>query len=101
MVDALPPFVKNVSARQFALDLLEALRNSTRDLSQADLAVEMIATHACRLAVKAHDQLNQEELDHLMSDLKQCSMPYTCPHGRPTIIEINERELAKKFRRIV
>ena len=45
--------------------------------------------------------LNQEELDHLMSDLKQCSMPYTCPHGRPTIIEINERELAKKFRRIV
>ena len=36
-----------------------------------------------------------------MSDLKQCSMPYTCPHGRPTIIEINERELAKKFRRIV
>ena len=101
LVDALPPFVKNVSARQFALDLLEALRNSTRELSQADLAVEMIATHACRLAVKAHDQLNQEELDHLMSDLKQCSMPYTCPHGRPTIIEINERELAKKFRRIV
>lgn len=101
LIDALPPFVKAVSAKEFVLNLLDSLRTAGREISQADLAMETIATHACRLAVKANDVMANEEIEHLMDQLRQCKMPYTCPHGRPTIIEISTRELEKKFRRIV
>src|ERR1043166_4821325 len=39
------------------------------------------------------------ELENLVQDLRQCEMPYTCPHGRPTLIEMNFRELERKFGR--
>ena len=39
------------------------------------------------------------ELERLIEDLRRCAMPYTCPHGRPTLIEMNYRELEKKFGR--
>lgn len=101
LIDALPPFVKGVSAKQFILDLLDSLRSIGREILQANLAMETIASHACRLAVKANDIIVTEEIEYLMDKLRHCKMPYTCPHGRPTIIEISARELEKKFRRIV
>ena len=101
LIDALPPFIKGVSAKQFILDLLDSLRSVGREISQANLAMETIASHACRLAVKANDIIVSEEIEYLMDKLRHCKMPYTCPHGRPTIIEISARELEKKFRRIV
>ena len=39
------------------------------------------------------------ELENLVEDLRRCAMPYTCPHGRPTLIEMNYRELERKFGR--
>ena len=101
LIDALPPFIKGVSAKQFILDLLDSLRSVGREISQANLVMETIASHACRLAVKANDIIVSEEIEYLMDKLRHCKMPYTCPHGRPTIIEISARELEKKFRRIV
>ena len=101
LVDALPPFVKNVGAKEFILQLLDDLRSTGRELMQADLAEDAIAAHACRLAVKANDDLNEQEILKLLDDLRHCKMPYTCPHGRPTIIEFSSRDLEKKFRRIV
>ena len=41
----------------------------------------------------------EKERENLIEDLRHCVMPYTCPHGRPTIIEMNLRELEKKFGR--
>ena len=49
--------------------------------------------------MKANDPLAGPELENLVSDLRRCAMPYTCPHGRPTLIEMNYRELEKKFGR--
>ena len=51
-------------------------------------------------AVKANDPLEGPELENLVNDLRQCAMPYTCPHGRPTLIEMSHRELEKKFGRL-
>ena len=45
------------------------------------------------------EALSGPELDQLVADLRGCDMPYTCPHGRPTLIEMNFRELEKKFGR--
>jgi DNA mismatch repair protein MutL len=64
------------------------------------LGEHTVAKTVCRHAVKAHDPLADAELKQLVEDLRTCAMPYTCPHGRPTIIEINFKELDRKFGRI-
>ena len=45
------------------------------------------------------DKLSIGEVEQLVIDLAGTEMPYTCPHGRPTLIELNFRELEKKFGR--
>ena len=64
------------------------------------LGESMVAKTVCRHAVKANDPLSEPELRKLLEDLRACELPYTCPHGRPTLIEMSYRELEKKFGRI-
>lgn len=59
-----------------------------------------IATLACKAAVKANNLLSDLEMNKLINDLRYIDEPFTCPHGRPTIIKITLNELEKKFKRI-
>ena len=100
LLDALPPFVKVADARSFALNLVDELKSAGQDVNSARLGEHVVARTVCRHAVKANDPLAGRELENLVEDLRRCAMPYTCPHGRPTIIEMNYRELERKFGRI-
>jgi DNA mismatch repair protein MutL len=100
LLDALPPFVKVIDARRFVLELVDELTATGRDVNALRLGEHLVAKTVCRHAVKARDPLSFVELENLLSDLRRCAMPYTCPHGRPTLIELNYRELEKKFGRI-
>ncbi|HTY87590.1 MAG TPA: DNA mismatch repair endonuclease MutL [Candidatus Acidoferrum sp.] len=99
LLDALPPFVKTADARRFVLDLVDELKAAGREVNLARLGEHTIAKTVCRHAVKANDPLQGKELENLVEDLRHCAMPYTCPHGRPTLIEMNYRELERKFGR--
>ena len=99
LLDALPPFVKVSDARRFALELVDELKAAGEDVNSARLGEHVVAKTVCRHAVKANDPLAGRELEHLVEDLRRCAMPYTCPHGRPTLIEMNWRELERKFGR--
>jgi DNA mismatch repair protein MutL len=99
LLDALPPFVKVGDARRFVIDLVDELKAAGRTVNLARLGEHTIAKTVCRHAVKANDPLAGKELENLVEDLRRCAMPYTCPHGRPTLIEMNYRELEKKFGR--
>jgi DNA mismatch repair protein MutL len=99
LLDALPPFVKVSDARRFTLDLVDELKAAGQDVNSARLGEHVIIKTVCRHAVKANDPLAGRELENLVEDLRRCSMPYTCPHGRPTLIEMNYRELERKFGR--
>jgi DNA mismatch repair protein MutL len=99
LLDALPPFVKAPDARRFVLELVDELKAAGRELNSLRLGEHTVAKTVCRHAVKAHDPLGGRELENLVEDLRHCAMPYTCPHGRPTLIEMNFRELEKKFGR--
>jgi DNA mismatch repair protein MutL len=99
LLDALPPFVKAPDARQFVLQLVDELKAAGHEVNSLRLGEHMVAKTVCRHAVKANDPLAGTELENLVRDLRQCAMPYTCPHGRPTLIEMNFRELEKKFGR--
>tara|TARA_Y100001968_G_scaffold69294_1_gene60394 strand:- start:2220 stop:4106 length:1887 start_codon:yes stop_codon:yes gene_type:complete len=100
LLDALPPFVKTTDVRQFVFDLVDKLQAAGEGVNALRLGEDVIAKTVCRHAVKANDALQEEELQQLIEDLRECEMPYTCPHGRPTIIEMNYLELEKKFGRI-
>jgi DNA mismatch repair protein MutL len=100
LLDALPPFVRVPDARQFVRDVIDALVAAGRQVNQLRLGEAMVAKTVCRHAVKANDPLAREELERLVEDLRACAMPYTCPHGRPTLIELNYRELERKFGRV-
>jgi len=56
---------------------------------------------ACKKSIKASDRLSKEEVIALLKDLEQTQNPYTCPHGRPTIVKLNKYELEKMFKRVV
>lgn len=55
---------------------------------------------SCKASIKANKALNNEEINTLVNNLRKCKNPYTCPHGRPTIISFKETELQKMFERI-
>lgn len=99
LLDALPAFVKATDTRRFVLDLVDELKAAGREVNLARLGEHTVAKTVCRHAVKANDPLAGPELENLIADLRRCVMPYTCPHGRPTLIEMNYRELEKKFGR--
>jgi DNA mismatch repair protein MutL len=100
LLDALPPFAKPVDPRRFVLEIIDELKAAGQEINTARLGEQVVAKTVCRHAVKARDPLAGAELEALIEDLRRCAMPYTCPHGRPTLIEMNFRELEKKFGRI-
>ncbi len=99
LLDARPPYVKVSNPRRFILELVDELKAAGQSVNALRLGEHTIAKTVCRHAVKANDLLAGPELENLIQDLRHCAMPYTCPHGRPTLIEMNFRELEKKFGR--
>ena len=59
----------------------------------------MLATTACRAAIKAGEVLNLKQMQILLEELMNTAFPYTCPHGRPTILKFSSEDLAKMFKR--
>ena len=65
----------------------------------ADWKEKMAVSLACHSAVRAGQTLSDEEMRELIRQLEQTSMAYTCPHGRPTVIHLSERQLEREFHR--
>ncbi|MCT4596286.1 MAG: DNA mismatch repair endonuclease MutL [Vallitalea sp.] len=91
-------FAKSMSAEQF-IEMLDKL-DDKYDNKKYDIILNDIATMACKAAVKAHDKMSIKEYEKLLDELLELENPYTCPHGRPTIISMTRYELEKKFKRI-
>ncbi len=98
-IDSLPQFLRATDPQQFLRDVIEELRGASSQSSKLRLGEDVIATTVCRHAVKANDYLREPELVRLIQDLLACELPYCCPHGRPTLIQISYSELEKKFGR--
>jgi len=98
-VETLPTFLKTDDPMDWLDHVIEELRGMSGSASALRLGEDMIATTVCRHAVKANDHLSLPELQALLKDLAACEMPYCCPHGRPTLIQISHSELERKFGR--
>ena len=60
---------------------------------------KMVASIACHMSVKAHDYISREEQIWILDNFRKCKNPFTCPHGRPTIVSFTKEELEKMFKR--
>ena len=59
----------------------------------------MASTMACRMSIKANDYISYDDQLWLLNELRKCENPFTCPHGRPTIITYTKSDLEKLFKR--
>jgi DNA mismatch repair protein MutL len=100
-IDSLPGFLNVSDLAQFMRKVIDDLKSAGNSTSPMRLGEEMIAKTVCRHAVKANDPLRYPEIEKLIRDLLDCDLPYCCPHGRPTMIQISLAELEKKFGRKV
>jgi DNA mismatch repair protein MutL len=100
-IDSVPSFLNVSDPAQFMRTVIDDLKSAGNSASALRLGEDMIAKSVCRHAVKANDPLRYPEVEKLIRDLLDCDLPYCCPHGRPTMIQISLGELEKKFGRKV
>lgn len=77
----------------------QLLEKGSIDLS--NLRDNLAKDISCKGSIKANQHISRKEVDELMADLKSCKNPYTCPHGRPTIIKLSHYDVERMFKRIV
>ena len=85
-----------------AEDIIREILTSLHDmhaLTAQEIRHACLATTACRAAIKAGDELNLRQMQIILEELSHTARPYTCPHGRPTILKFSSDELAKMFKR--
>jgi len=100
-VDGIPPFFPTDDPGLAIRKLVDELRSITTTTSRLRMGEDAIAKTVCRHAIKANDDLRLPEVENLIRDLLRCDLPYCCPHGRPTMIQVGYGELEKKFGRRV
>jgi DNA mismatch repair protein MutL len=98
IVDALPVHLQNGSPIVILSGIARALeKNGAASRATRGVLRETVAQAACRTSVKAKDNLSPAAIERLVEDLAKTEMPYTCPHGRPTLIFTSFAELNRKF----
>lgn len=99
-VSTVPVMLKEISLSGFFSTILKDL-DSIINYNKADILKEYLEKKACRSAVKANDILSLSEIETLLNMLNSENQVLLCPHGRPVVIEITEKEIEKWFKRIV
>ncbi len=85
---------------EFTRDIIDHLLNNK--LVNKQIMYESLAKSlACKKSIKANMHIRLDEVKKLLSDLDECEMPYTCPHGRPTIVKLTNYDLEKMFKRVI
>ncbi len=100
VVDSLPSYFSATSPRRILPETADTLERAGKKGGEQRWREEAIAQAACKAAVKARDRLSLAEIEQLVIDLAKAEMPYTCPHGRPTIILTAFKDLNRKFGRL-
>jgi DNA mismatch repair protein MutL len=98
-IDGIPQFFRTDDPSVTIRQLVDELRSMTTTTSRLRMGEDVIARTVCRHAIKANDELHRPEVEQLLQDLMACELPYCCPHGRPTMIQIGYGELERKFGR--
>ena len=98
-VEAVPAWMEPADAEPFLRDLLGAFRDGRLPDNDTDLAREALARLAVAKAVRLPERAGEVELQSLVAQLLATRTPLSSPAGRPTYIELNHSELARRFQK--
>ena len=93
-----PTVCIDLDTKELFLETLDEINTVARTAKQ-EKEEKFIATVACKAAVKANMALSKEEVESLMDQLLALPNPFTCPHGRPTVIKMSKYDIERKFAR--
>ena len=96
---SVPVLFKEPVSPDFLKEIIDTVSLAPME-SAYDRGGGRIALMACKAAVKGNSTLDEAEARALIRDLLLLENPFTCPHGRPTIIEISKYQMEKMFKRI-
>lgn len=97
-VSALPADVANGQAESFIEDILKLLAEN-KTIRPSDLRESVLHYAACHSAIRAGEVLNIRQMRQLILELLNTEHPFTCPHGRPCMIQLSSEELYRMFKR--
>ena len=97
-LSGVPDVCVDLDTQELFKETLDEINTVARTAKQ-EKEEKFLATVACKAAVKAHMKLTKEEVDSLMEELLKLPNPFTCPHGRPTVIKMSKYEIERKFAR--
>jgi len=99
VVNGVPPFIAG-EVKQHLQDFLDQTEEGADRLSVEEQKKALAALVACKIrSVKAGQALPSKAIEALIESLSACALPFTCPHGRPTLIKLTLSELEKQFGR--
>lgn len=99
VVTTVPSMFGKFEDPQIIHDIISDLLLHGRVKGETEIYDHLCSSMACRAAIKAGAPCNSDQMDGLMRQLMLCDNPYTCPHGRPTMVSFSKEELAKMFGR--
>lgn len=99
VVKAVPASLAKISPRDMIADLADQLSGESTALTLVQRRDQILASLACRAAVKANARLSAEEVAALCRDLEQTPFNATCPHGRPISVQFSLYEIERLFKR--
>ncbi len=97
-LNGVPTVCYDLDTKELFLETLDEINTVARTAKQ-EIEERFIETVACKAAVKAKMSLNVQEVESLMDELLKLPNPFTCPHGRPTAIKMDLKDIEKKFAR--
>jgi len=100
LLSAYPAVLGRASPATILEGVVDQLIHHERPPTRDQLLNHLLATMACKAAVKANDPLSQEEISALMAQRELADDSHHCPHGRPTSLLFSRKELEKQFGRI-
>ncbi|WP_195940319.1 DNA mismatch repair endonuclease MutL [Romboutsia sp. 1001713B170131_170501_G6] len=98
MIRCVPTVFGVPESEKFILQIIDNIEDINNNY---ELKGDKFASMACRSAIKANDKIKNIEINSLFSQMEACENPFTCPHGRPVLVEISKKEIEKMFKRIM
>ena len=100
LLKAVPALLAKSDYKKLLYDIIDRFE-SDQNVTIEQKIDQVLMLMACHTAIRAHQRLQDSQIIALLKQMDELDLPYTCPHGRPTVIKISLDDLEKKFGRIV
>lgn len=103
IINSIPLLISKADPLKVFSEILAELKSGEEQdtTSWRRISDKLISTMACHASIRAGKKMAPIEIETLLKDMFNCKLPYSCPHGRPIIWEINQKEIEKRMRRIL